>query len=75
MNPGNLGCRDAEEVRGHFPLMSCIDTGSKKNWDEKRRGHTGAEDMAAAFVSHVYRNAKRGNRKLFTNGCIKITHW
>lgn len=31
--------------------------------------------MAAILLSHFYRNAKIRNRKFFTNGCIKITHW
>lgn len=31
--------------------------------------------MAATLLSHFYRNAKIRNRKFFTKGCIKITHW
>lgn len=34
-----------------------------------------AAEMAATLLSHFYRNAKIRNRKFFTKGCIKITHW
>lgn len=34
-----------------------------------------AAEMAAILLSHFYRKAKIRNRKFFTNGCIKITHW
>lgn len=56
VNLGNIGSRDAEEVSSYFPLMSCTDTDSKKHWDDKGEGHTGAaEEELKKWRLHVYR--------------------
>jgi hypothetical protein len=55
--------------------MTGEEQAATKTEGAKGRNTGSAGEELQKWLLHFYRNAKIRNRKFFTNGCIKITHW